>query len=41
MGEKVEKEKQERQKKLTRETEQILQDAKVIMRWEKNPFYIS
>jgi hypothetical protein len=41
MGEKVGKDKQERQKKLTRETEQILQNAKIIARWEKNPFYIS
>jgi hypothetical protein len=30
-----------RYEKITRETEQILQEAKVIARWEENPFYIS
>lgn len=41
MGDKVGKEKQERHKKVTRETEQVLQEAKVIVRWEEKPFYIS
>ena len=27
--------------KVTRETEQILLEAKVIARWEEKPFYIS
>lgn len=41
MGDKVEKESQERPKKVTRDTEQVLLEAKVIARWAEKPFYIS
>ena len=41
MGDKVGKEKKDRYKRIARETKQVLQEAKVIARWEKNPFYIS
>jgi hypothetical protein len=41
MSDKVGKESQERLKKVTRETEQVLQEAKIIARWVEKPFYIS
>ena len=41
MGDKVGNEKKDRYKRITRETKQVLQEAKVIARWKKNPFYIS
>jgi len=41
MSDKVGNEKLGRYKKVTRETEQVLQEAKVIARWEEKPFYIS
>jgi len=41
MDDKRGNEKRVEYKKIMRETEQVLQEAKVIARWEKKPFYIS
>ncbi len=41
MDDKVGNEKKDRYKRITRETKQVLQEAKVIARWEEKPFYIS
>jgi hypothetical protein len=41
MGNKMGKEKQAPPKRLTKEIEQVLQEAKVIARWDDKPFYIA
>ena len=41
MGNNLRKEKKEPPKRLTKEIEQVLQEAKVIARWDDKPFYIA